>query len=101
LTDPDPDPAAEIDGDVYVFPRYLAGSTYTGDPALEPLMALGWELTHDDLGIMWNHRCQAPRVFKQVLDAQGWHLETGGELQLQPFNCNNPQHDARRLVPNS
>ena len=46
----DPDPAAEIDGDVYVFPRYLAGSTYTGDPALEPLTALGWELTHDDLG---------------------------------------------------
>lgn len=43
------DPDAEIDGDVHVFPRHLAGSTYTGDPALEPLMALGWELTHDDL----------------------------------------------------
>lgn len=43
------DPAADIDGDVYVFPRYLAGSTYTGDPALEPLLALGWDLTHDDL----------------------------------------------------
>ncbi|MER5443322.1 DUF317 domain-containing protein [Streptomyces sp. NPDC002790] len=45
MTDPD----ADIDGDVYVFPRYLAGSTYTGDPALEPLLALGWELTYDDL----------------------------------------------------
>ncbi|MEU9068965.1 DUF317 domain-containing protein [Streptomyces sp. NPDC048306] len=44
------DPAADIDGDVYVFPRYLAGSTYTGDPACEPLLALGWDLTHDDLG---------------------------------------------------
>ncbi|WP_405591740.1 DUF317 domain-containing protein [Streptomyces sp. NBC_01092] len=41
MTDPD--------ADVYVFPRYLAGSTYTGDPALEPLLALGWELTYDDL----------------------------------------------------
>ncbi|AJE81669.1 hypothetical protein SLNWT_1293 [Streptomyces albus] len=44
------DPDADIDGDVYVFPRYLAGSTYTGDRALEPLLALGWELTDDDLG---------------------------------------------------
>ncbi|MFG3153976.1 DUF317 domain-containing protein [Streptomyces sp. NPDC048219] len=44
------DPASDVDGDVYVFPRYLAGSTYTGDPALEPLLALGWDLTHDDLG---------------------------------------------------
>ena len=45
MTDPD----ADVDGDVYVYPRYLAGSTYTGDPALEPLLALGWELTYDDL----------------------------------------------------
>lgn len=44
------DPAADIDGDVYVFPRYLAGSTYTGDLALQPLLAHGWDLTHDDLG---------------------------------------------------
>ncbi|WP_367435134.1 DUF317 domain-containing protein [Streptomyces celluloflavus] len=43
---PDPD---LIDGDVYVSPRYLAGSTATGDPALEPLLALGWDLRHDDL----------------------------------------------------
>ncbi|MER5442579.1 DUF317 domain-containing protein [Streptomyces sp. NPDC002790] len=46
MTDPD----AGTDGDAYVFPRYLAGSTYTGGPALEPLLALGWELAHDDLG---------------------------------------------------
>ena len=44
MTDPD-----TIDGDVYVSPRYLAGSTGTGDPALEPLLALGWELRYDDL----------------------------------------------------
>ncbi|MDF3292441.1 hypothetical protein P3G67_25045 [Streptomyces sp. RB6PN23] len=44
MTDPD-----TIDGDVYVSPRYLAGSTAIGDPALEPLLALGWELHHDDL----------------------------------------------------
>ncbi|MCL6739437.1 DUF317 domain-containing protein [Streptomyces neyagawaensis] len=40
----------EIDGDVYVSPRYLAGSTAIGDPGLEPLLALGWDLHHDDLG---------------------------------------------------
>ncbi|MEU3553342.1 DUF317 domain-containing protein [Streptomyces fragilis] len=44
---PHPD---DLDGDVYVSPRHLAGSTHTGDPALEPLRALGWELRHDDLG---------------------------------------------------
>src|SRR5206468_2154793 len=38
-----------IDGDVYVTPRYLAGTTTIGDPGLEPLRALGWELHHDDL----------------------------------------------------
>ncbi|MEE1797368.1 DUF317 domain-containing protein [Streptomyces sp. JV176] len=38
------------DGDVYVSPRYLAGSTGIGDPALAPLLDLGWELEHDDLG---------------------------------------------------
>ncbi|GGT22228.1 DUF317 domain-containing protein [Streptomyces antibioticus] len=45
-----PGDPAEIDGDVFVSPRYLAGSTATGDPALQPLFALGWELSHDDLG---------------------------------------------------
>ncbi|WP_371551482.1 DUF317 domain-containing protein [Streptomyces sp. NBC_00554] len=40
----------EIDGDVYVSPRPLAGSTFTGDPALKPLLALGFDLRHDDLG---------------------------------------------------
>ncbi|MEU2874120.1 DUF317 domain-containing protein [Streptomyces olivoreticuli] len=44
---PDPEP---IDGDVYVSPRYLAGSTFTGDPALEPLLTLGWDLQHDEVG---------------------------------------------------
>lgn len=40
----------EIDGDVCVSPRYLAGSTAVADPALEPLLALGFDLHHDDLG---------------------------------------------------
>ncbi|WP_406436033.1 DUF317 domain-containing protein [Streptomyces sp. NBC_00631] len=40
----------EIDGDAYVSPRYLAASTSAGDPALEPLLALGFDLRHDDLG---------------------------------------------------
>lgn len=42
------DPQYDIDGDVT--PRYLAGTTGTGDPALQPLLELGWDLTHDDLG---------------------------------------------------
>lgn len=40
---------SDIDGDVFVFPRYLAGSTWNGDPALDPLRGLGWELHRDDL----------------------------------------------------
>nr|WP_237539930.1 DUF317 domain-containing protein [Streptomyces sp. SID4917] len=34
----------------HVTPRYLAGPTYTGDPALRPLLDLHWKLTHDELG---------------------------------------------------
>ncbi|MFB6991363.1 DUF317 domain-containing protein [Streptomyces sp. NPDC056178] len=43
---PETDP---IDGDVYVSPRYLAGALCTGDPALAPLLDLGWDLQYDDL----------------------------------------------------
>lgn len=46
-----------IDGDVYVSPRYLAAATAIGDPGLAPLLDLGWELEHDDLG---NVYIQAP-----------------------------------------
>ncbi|MEU4486646.1 DUF317 domain-containing protein [Streptomyces purpurascens] len=45
-----PDPRHDIDGDVYVSPRHLASSTSTGDPALAPLLDLGWDLRYDDLG---------------------------------------------------
>jgi hypothetical protein len=34
----------------HVTPRYLAGPTLSGDLALQPLLDLGWHLTHDDLG---------------------------------------------------
>ncbi|MEU1476161.1 DUF317 domain-containing protein [Streptomyces sp. NPDC005760] len=34
----------------HVTPRYLAGSTFTGDPALRPLLDAGWNLTHDEMG---------------------------------------------------
>ncbi|MBT2509244.1 hypothetical protein J7I98_25865 [Streptomyces sp. ISL-98] len=50
-----PDPRYDIDGDVYVFPRYLASTTGIGDPALAPLLDLGWDLQHDDLEVTWNH----------------------------------------------
>ncbi|MFD5308554.1 DUF317 domain-containing protein [Streptomyces ardesiacus] len=39
-----------IDGDVYVSPRHLARATAVGDPGLDPLRDLGWDLHHDDLG---------------------------------------------------
>ncbi|MGW7423585.1 hypothetical protein ACWGJB_26715 [Streptomyces sp. NPDC054813] len=42
-----------IDGDVYISPRYLAAATAIGDPGLAPLLDLGWELEHDDLGHGW------------------------------------------------
>lgn len=45
-----PEPSeAELDGDVFVSPRYLAGTTAIGDSGLAPLLALGWELRRDDL----------------------------------------------------
>ncbi|MEV8426471.1 DUF317 domain-containing protein [Streptomyces niveus] len=34
---------------MFVAPRHLAGTTAVGDPGLEPLLALGWELRRDDL----------------------------------------------------
>ncbi|MCD2468679.1 DUF317 domain-containing protein [Streptomyces sp. MBT42] len=40
-------PAHTHDGDVYVTPLYLAGSTTTGDPALQPL--LGFTAQSDEL----------------------------------------------------
>ncbi|MCZ4124195.1 DUF317 domain-containing protein [Streptomyces sp. H39-S7] len=51
---PEPDPRYDIDGDVYVSPRYLAATTAIGDPALQPLLALGWDLQHDDLDVYVN-----------------------------------------------
>ncbi|MEU6243954.1 DUF317 domain-containing protein [Streptomyces sp. NPDC047024] len=50
-------PGRDLDGDVYVSPRHLASTTGIGDPALAPLLDLGWELQHDDLG---NAYVQAP-----------------------------------------
>ncbi len=46
---PPPEPAPE-EGEVYVTPRYLAGTRWTGDPALAPLLELGWPHHHDELG---------------------------------------------------
>ncbi|MFE7312868.1 DUF317 domain-containing protein [Streptomyces sp. NPDC057555] len=42
-------PAHAPDGDFYVSPVYLAGSTFTGDPALQPLLDQGFHLHHDEL----------------------------------------------------
>ncbi|MCM1967982.1 DUF317 domain-containing protein [Streptomyces sp. G1] len=41
---------ASPEGDVYVSPVYLAGSTFTGDPALLPLLSEGFRLHLDELG---------------------------------------------------
>lgn len=45
-----PEARHEIDGDVFVSPRHLASTTGSGDPALAPLLDLGWSIEHDDLG---------------------------------------------------
>ncbi|WP_416484251.1 DUF317 domain-containing protein [Streptomyces sp. CL12] len=34
----------------HITPRYLAGSTFTGDPAIRPLLDAGWHLSNDELG---------------------------------------------------
>ncbi|WP_329025817.1 DUF317 domain-containing protein [Streptomyces sp. NBC_00690] len=47
----------DLDGDVYVAPRYLAGSIPTGDVGLQPPLDAGWQLTDDELG---NVYLQAP-----------------------------------------
>ncbi|WP_129838073.1 DUF317 domain-containing protein [Streptomyces sp. RFCAC02] len=47
----------DLDGDVYVSPRHLAGTTGIGDPALTPLTDAGFHLTHDELG---NAYCSSP-----------------------------------------
>ncbi|MFF1420086.1 DUF317 domain-containing protein [Streptomyces sp. NPDC058280] len=52
---PQPDPRNDIDGDVYVTPRHLAAATLTGDPALVPLLDLGWDLQYDPLGNVYMH----------------------------------------------
>ncbi|MBN3933264.1 DUF317 domain-containing protein [Streptomyces verrucosisporus] len=52
---PPHDDLRTIGGDVHVSPRYLAAATATGDPALAPLLDLGWDLEHDDLGNAYVH----------------------------------------------
>ncbi|MFH8684217.1 DUF317 domain-containing protein [Streptomyces lydicus] len=42
-------PTHAPEGDVYVSPVYLAGSTFSGDPALQPLLDQGFLLHCDEL----------------------------------------------------
>lgn len=56
-------PSHAPDGDFYVSPVYLAGSTVTGGPALQPLLGQGFHLHHDEPSIMWNPRCQGSLLF--------------------------------------
>lgn len=44
------DPNDERWREYHVTPRHLAGSTDTGDPALQPLLDLDWKLTYDAMG---------------------------------------------------
>ncbi|MFD6995084.1 hypothetical protein ACFWA5_02120 [Streptomyces mirabilis] len=57
-------PNTKTFGDVYVSHLYLAGptSTFTGDPALTPLLDHGFAMHSDDVAIMWNQVCQASRL---------------------------------------
>lgn len=91
----------EIDGDVYVSPRHLAGRTFTGDPAQKPLLALGFDLrrrvpaaahrrlaTHGQDG-------RAP-VFPQP----GWNRLEAGTLPTSKYRAFLPlltaRHEANR-----
>ncbi|GGZ44619.1 hypothetical protein GCM10010365_76200 [Streptomyces poonensis] len=47
---PSRDDLHTIDGDVYVSPRHLAGTTAIGDHGFASLRDLGWNLQNDDLG---------------------------------------------------
>ncbi|MFJ6948969.1 DUF317 domain-containing protein [Streptomyces wuyuanensis] len=42
-------PSRTLDGDIYVAPLYLAGSTTIGDPALQPLLNHGFTVQSDEL----------------------------------------------------
>lgn len=42
-------PTQAPDGDIYLSPVYLAGSTFTGDPALQPLLDQAFHLHLDEL----------------------------------------------------
>ncbi|AJT68648.1 hypothetical protein T261_7046 [Streptomyces lydicus] len=42
-------PTEAPDGEIYVSPVYLAGASFTGDPALQPLLDQGFHLHHDEL----------------------------------------------------
>ncbi|MDX3099080.1 hypothetical protein PV417_32045 [Streptomyces sp. ME19-03-3] len=44
-----------LDGDLYVTPLYLAGSTFIGDPALQPLLDHGFNAQSDEIKVTWNH----------------------------------------------
>ncbi|MFB8128647.1 hypothetical protein [Streptomyces mirabilis] len=85
-----------LDGDAYVFPRHLALATLSGDPALEPLLRLGylsegrddglWRITaYEDVfaapawGVRFNDRCateffsELPEAARQ-LPVDQWHF---------------------------
>ncbi|MGW4031689.1 DUF317 domain-containing protein [Streptomyces sp. NPDC004838] len=44
------DPTRDRWHEYNVTPRYLAGPTFSGDPALQPLLDAGWVLNDDELG---------------------------------------------------
>ncbi|KUN95354.1 hypothetical protein AQJ67_35750 [Streptomyces caeruleatus] len=60
-------PITAPDGDLYVSPLYLAGCTFTGDPALAPLLDHGFALHDDELTLIpsalrtgWPHSTHPP-----------------------------------------
>ncbi|WP_328509579.1 DUF317 domain-containing protein [Streptomyces mirabilis] len=56
------DPNDERWREYHVTPRYLAGSTFTGDPALQPLLDAGWKLNHDEANVYVNAPDQTVRL---------------------------------------
>lgn len=88
MTDTAPDP---IEGDVYVTPRYLAGSAWIADDALQPLFELGWDRHHDDVGNLYvasqDRKVRLGFLPKETMTACGASRPTATPSPLPPGAC--------------
>ncbi|WP_055590517.1 DUF317 domain-containing protein, partial [Peterkaempfera griseoplana] len=92
----------EPDGDVYVSPRYLAGSTGIGDPGLQPLRDIGGALSYDDLGNCYlatpDQRIRAGFIPEQEWNTL-WQIAVSKDAFAPPLWCMNfSEHTPEEIV---